>query len=143
MKQMLLCTDEKIKEWAHTFLRVIFGVLLIPNGWDMLTHFPSYAATFSDPLGIGPKISLTLVILVQLVCSALVAIGFFTRLNAVPIIITFLVAVFIAHAKDPYVVKQTALLYLVLSIYFAIAGPGLYSIDNLMLRSRHKRSSAL
>ncbi|WP_207515425.1 DoxX family protein [Longitalea luteola] len=142
MKRILLSTDEKIKEWAHTFLRMMFGVLLIPNGWDMLTHFSSYAATFADPLGIGSTTSLTLVILAQLVCSASVAIGFFTRLNAVPIIIAFLVAAFLVHAKDPYPVKQPALLYLVLSIYFAIAGPGLYSVDNLMLRSRNKQSSA-
>lgn len=139
MKRILF-KEERTREWAHAFLRIMFGVLLLPNGWDMLVNFSTYAASFTDPLGIGARASLTLVILSELLCSALVAIGLFTRLNAIPIIITFLVAAFIAHAKDPYTVKQTALLYVVLSTYFAIAGGGRYSVDHIIFSSGYKRT---
>jgi putative oxidoreductase len=130
MNKVLFSPDEKTKELGHLLLRVIFGLFLMYNGWGKLVHFSDYATNFLDPFGIGAAASLSLVVFAELVCGLFIVLGFFTRLTTIPVLTTFIVAVFIAHGKDPFDVKQAALLHLFLSVYFIIAGSGYHSLDN-------------
>jgi putative oxidoreductase len=64
----------------------------------------------------------------------LVAAGFLTRLSVIPIFITMAGAYFIAHAKDPFLVKELAFVFMVLCIPVFILGSGRYSIDRWLLK---------
>ena len=64
----------------------------------------------------------------------LLALGLFTRPAAVLIAITMATAGFLAHAEDPFGVKEMAFLYLAIAVLYVLAGAGQYSIDALLRR---------
>ncbi len=96
---------------------------------------------FGDILGIGAKLSFQLVIFAEFFCGLFVLIGFLTRLSLIPIFITMAVAYFIAHANDPFDVKQIAFVYLLLSIPIFILGGGRFSVDKFLFKNNGKAQS--
>ena len=115
-------------------LRVSAGLLMIINhGWGKLERFMSGTAIqFYDFLGIGPQASLGLAIFSELVCAGLVVLGLFHRLATVPLIITFTVAAFGAHAGDPLKDREPSLLFLAIFTTLLFTGPGQYAVDAQM-----------
>ena len=117
------------------FLRVSAGgMMALGHGLPKLLAFSEKAATFSDPLGVGSTMSLTLAIFGELVCSLLVVAGVATRLTALPVVFTMFVAALVVHADDPWSKKEFALLYAVPFIALALLGPGRFSVDGLRAR---------
>ena len=113
-------------------LRVSFGsMMLFSHGLGKLMSFSEKHSMFPDPLGAGSSLSMTLAIGAEVFCSAALILGIATRLAAVPLIITMLVAVLIVHADDPFAKKEFALLYLAPFITLMLTGPGKFSIDEL------------
>lgn len=117
-------------------LRVIFGGFFVYYGSYKVASYHEILPVFTDYIGIGAKLSFHLVIFAELVCGFLVLIGFWTRLAVIPIFIAMFVAYFIAHAKDPFTIKQIALLYLLLSLVVFILGSGKYSVDALLQKRK-------
>lgn len=111
-------------------LRVGTAVLLIyGHGWGKLVNFGERAGRFADPIGLGSELSLALVVFAEVICSALLALGLWTRVAAVPIVIFALVAVFVQHAGDPWPKKELALLFMIPALTLALTGAGLFSLD--------------
>ncbi|RMF01392.1 MAG: DoxX family protein [Bacteroidetes bacterium] len=119
-------------DWALLLLRLTFGGLMIINhGWGkMLKLFGEGPVQFADPLGIGAEPSLWLAVLGEVVCPILLVLGLFTRLAALPALITMLVAAFIVHAGDPFADKEHALLFAIPYAILFLLGPGRYSVDH-------------
>ncbi len=116
-------------------LRIGIGSLLFwGHGLPKLLHFGERAATFANPIGVGPAASFALVVFAEVLCSSFVVIGLATRWAAVPPVIFFLVAFFIQHADDPWNKKELALVYLVPFLTLIFAGAGRYSLDALLSR---------
>lgn len=132
MKKMIFFKNERVKEIGHFLIRIVFGAFLMINGWDKLTNFSSYASDFLDPFGLGSEASLALVVFAEFVCGLFLVLGLLTRISVLPVLITFIIASFVAHAGDGFAVRQTALLYLFLSLYFLLTGSGSYSLDEIM-----------
>jgi len=127
--------QERSAAIALLVLRVGAGAMLIyQHGWGKLTHFGERAGSFADPIGLGPVVSFTLVVFAEVFCSALVALGLFTRLAVVPLLIFFAVAVFVQHVHDPFARKELPLLFACVYTAIALMGPGAYSIDALRRR---------
>lgn len=111
-------------------LRLTFGgVMLVMHGWGKLMSFSERSETFPDPLGIGSSASMILAVGAEVLCAALVAVGFMTRLMVVPLVITMAVAFFIVHGDDPFQRKELAMVYGIAYIAIGLIGPGRYSID--------------
>lgn len=112
-------------------LRLTFGLsMAFAHGWPKLQKLIAGGEIrFMDFLGLGPEISLGLAVFAELFCAILLAVGLFTRLSAIPLIITMFVAVFVAHWGDPYSDMEKGLLFLVPYVCLLLAGPGWYSID--------------
>jgi len=117
-------------------LRVGFGAYMISHGWGkMLMLFRGEADQFGDPLGIGATPSLIGAAGAEVVCAALVLVGFMTRIAAAPVVFTMAVAAFIVHANDPWTMnpsggsKEPALLFLFAFMALILTGPGRLSID--------------
>jgi putative oxidoreductase len=129
---------------GRTSNRVDIGLLLARIGIAllMLTHgLPKMATLFSgDPIqfppvmGMGPELSLGLTVFAEVFCSILILAGFATRLAAVPLIVTMLVAVLVIHASDAFAQKEMALHYIIAYFVLFIAGSGKYSVDYLLQR---------
>lgn len=116
-------------------LRVaVGGMMLVGHGWGKLTNFAAKSATFPDPLGIGPVLSMALATGAEVLCALAVILGFATRWAVVPLMVTMLVAAFIIHAADPWMKKEFALLYFFPFATLFLTGAGRYSLDASLLR---------
>jgi putative oxidoreductase len=115
-------------------LRIGVGVLMMHHGYGKLTHFDEYKGDFMNFIGLGPAISLSLVIFAEFFCSLLIFIGLFTSLATIPLIITMGVAVFMAHDAAIFAKGELATLYLFVYVALMFAGPGKYSLDAVIAR---------
>lgn len=111
-------------------LRIGGAGLLLSHGVPKLQLlFQGGTIEFPDPLGIGPSPTLFLAVFAEFLCAVLVLIGFKTRLAAIPVAITMLVAALVQHAPDPFAQKEKALLFLLIFVCVALLGPGAFSVD--------------
>jgi putative oxidoreductase len=107
------------------------ALLFYGHGLGKVTRFGERLHRFSDPIGLGPEVSFVLVVIAEVVCAALVALGLWTRLAAMPIVIFAIVAVFFQHWGDPFPKKELPLLYGMIALTLAFTGPGTFSLDAL------------
>lgn len=119
---------------ARLLLRLVFGLSMIfGHGWPKLMKLTGDGPVdFGDPIGVGPLPSLFLVIFAEVLCAALLVLGWLTRAVTVPLIITMIVAVFIVHATDPFAQMEESILYLCAYLVIFILGPGRYSLDAVL-----------
>ena len=113
-------------------IRVTFGLtMIIGHGMGKLDKLMSGGEIkFMDFLGLGPEISLGLVVFAEFFCSILLIVGAFTRLATIPLIITMLVAVFMIHFNDPFAKQEKAIMYLIPYVVLLLSGAGKYSVDD-------------
>ncbi len=119
--------------FAMLLLRVFAGLAIAFNhGYGKLTGYNQILAKgFMDPFHIGASASLSLVIFAEFFCGILVALGLLTRLACIPLIITMIVAFFIAH-NGSFKEGEMAGLYLVAFTTILLVGPGKASVDRLI-----------
>jgi putative oxidoreductase len=123
---------------ALLILRVVVAAFMLTHGLPKLMNMMSGNSKFGDPIGLGKDVSLGLTVFAEFVCAILLLLGLATRLALIPLIITMLVAAFVAHGGDPFGKKEMALLYLVIFIALLITGPGKYSIDEAIGGKRRR-----
>lgn len=102
---------------------------MLTHGIPKLLNLFSGNFEFPDPIGIGATASLILAVFGEVVFPILIIIGYKTRLAAIPVIITMLIAAFVYHANDPFGIQEKSLMYLAAFLSIAILGAGKYSID--------------
>ena len=130
MRRVLQRYEKPLQAAGLLCLRVgLGGMMLGLHGWGKFASFPEGAAGFPDPLGIGSAATLTLAVFTEVFCSVFVILGLGTRLAAVPLLITMLVAGFIHHADDPFSIREKALLYGIGFLVLVFTGPGPWSVD--------------
>jgi putative oxidoreductase len=117
-------------------LRIGVSCLMLTHGLPKLQKVLSGNFAFGDPLGLGSGVSLTLAALAEVGGSLLILVGAATRLAVLPLIVTMLVAAFVAHADDPFGKKELPLLYLFSYSLLLLAGAGKYSVDGLLSQRR-------
>jgi putative oxidoreductase len=113
-------------------LRIWLGLtMLLNHGRGKLMGFGQMSGSFSDPLGVGPTTSLSLAIFAEVVCGALLAMGFLTRFAALVLVILVGVAFFLVHGRALSGPNSGELAFVYMAGFFAIflAGPGRFSID--------------
>ncbi len=118
---------------ALLFLRISFGLMMMVHGWQKLSKFSQLSEVFPDPFGMGSTLSLSAAIFAELGCSALLILGLGTRFALIPLVITMLVAIFVAHGADPWSKKELAVAYLAVYATLLASGPGRYSADHAIL----------
>jgi putative oxidoreductase len=117
---------------ALLVLRLWFGgSLLLLHGWDKVMNFSNYRPKFIDLFGIGQGPSLGLAVFGELVCSALLVLGLFTRVAALGTGITMGVAFWIAHGHRLTGEQSGEMPFMYLGVFLAlfIAGAGKFSVD--------------
>lgn len=116
------------------FIRLVFGFHLLYYSWgDVINFTIGDNAEFLESLSIPfPSVMSWLYILTQFFGGIFIILGFKTRLIAIPLTITFLVAFFLVHASDPYKDAYPALQMLAVSLFFLFNGSGKISIDNIL-----------
>jgi putative oxidoreductase len=118
-------------------MRLALGLMMVfGHGLPKMQKFAELSETFPDPLGVGSQPSLILTLVAELLCSALIVIGMFTRTAALVLAFTMVVAAFMVHGDAPLFIgpgiesaKEPALLYALPMIALLFTGAGKYSAD--------------
>lgn len=120
-------------DFALLLLRLASGGFMLSHGiGKFFKLFGDEPIQFADPLGVGVTASLGFTVFAEVFCALFLMIGLATRLSAIPLIITMLVAAFIVHANDGFGKQELPLLYAVVYIVIALAGSGKWSLDNMI-----------
>ncbi len=139
VNQMLrsIATKPFLSDFGILILRVITGSLLIHHGYEKLANIENFADAFVRPLHLPFPILLSYIAAFsEVIGSWLLITGFLTRFGALAIMGTISVAIY--HA----IITAVFNIYLLelLGLYFAAAiailamGPGLFAIDELIVR---------
>lgn len=119
---------------AGLCLRLGLGVAMIPHGYEKLMHFNEQKADFLNLFGLGSPVSLALALGAEFFCSILLMLGLLTRLVLIPLIVTALVIVCMAHEGDIVGDGSTGFLFLVGYTTSLLLGAGDYSLDALIAK---------
>jgi putative oxidoreductase len=122
----------KLQDLGLLAIRLLSGGMMLTHGipkFDRL--FGEGPVKFADPFGLGPEISLGMVLFAEVGCSLLVMLGFKTRWATLPLLFTMLMASFYAHAADPFSDKELSLLFFTLFLSILISGGGRFSLDHI------------
>jgi putative oxidoreductase len=132
---------------SEALLRVVVGLALVPHGLRMtFGFFPntglpvrnlSMLAEQLDRTGWRPgRLWAPLISITQLVCGPMLALGLFTRIAAVPIVLFLLVSNVERWRVGGYFWNRLGLEYTLMwtvaAFYFLVHGGSLYSIDTLL-----------
>lgn len=118
---------------ALLIIRLAFGGMMLTHGIPKLGMLLSGEPVQFLPLfGLSAGLSLTLAAAAEAGGAILLIAGFGTRLAAIPMAFTMLIAAFVVHANDPLATKELAILYLVAFTSLIFAGSGRFSIDRFI-----------
>lgn len=131
---------------ALLILRVVLGVIFIAHGAQKLFVFglPGVTAGFTQ-MGIPmPGVTAPLVAIVEFSAGLAVLFGLLTRLAAVGLGVDMLGAIVLVHAKNGFFLPngaEFALACFTIAASIVIAGPGAWSLDALIGKSRSASSA--
>lgn len=119
-------------EVVMLLIRVVAGVAMAMHGWGKIQN----PMAWMGPDAAVPGVFQFLAAFSEFAGGLALALGLLTRLSALGIAITMLVAA-LFHAvvlKDPFIAKgggsyELATLYLLLNVFFVVQGPGRFSLD--------------
>lgn len=122
---------------GRLFLRLFVGVMLMQFGIRQWAGFEEASSLFPSVLGMSPEAELTVLVVIEIVCSFFIMIGFCTRLMVLPPFISMIVAecwLFSQTSEAGFLMSWGNPVYvpmLFLGIYFFIllVGPGKISAD--------------
>lgn len=99
--QKIICRQAVLSGLAPLLLRLILAPVLIQAGWNKFIHFADTVAWFGNSdWGLGlplPWLLASLAIAAELIGGVMLLLGLLTRLVAIPLLVTMLVAIFAVH----------------------------------------------
>lgn len=117
-------------------LRIGTAGIMIPHGWSKLMMFVNgKASEFADPIGIGAIPSLALSGGAELLGSALIIIGLFTRQASAILAVNMAVATVFAYQNFPDNAEFAALFF-VAALAITFTGAGKYSFDGFLKKNK-------
>jgi putative oxidoreductase len=126
------------------FARIVVGWVFLWSGWGKLNALDRITQNFVE-WGIAfPHILTPFVSGVEFFGGLLLLLGLFTRIAAVPLVVTMVVAILSAKLADVDSLETLLgfeeVAYMALFGWLAVAGPGPISLDWLLQRWREKQA---
>jgi putative oxidoreductase len=126
-------------QWLPGLLsRLTIGGIFIPTGWGKLHHLDKVAEFFAS-LGIpAPHLQAPFVAGVEFGGGILILLGLFTRIAAIPLIGTMVVAIVTAKIHDVHELGDffslSEYLLIVVLLWLVVKGAGAVSLDRVLCR---------
>ena len=134
----LLTRCHKFAWLGPLLMRIFFGYFWLETGWTKLQGIEGFTARFVQ-WGIPfPAFSAQVSAWTELIGGALIMVGLFTRLTALPMIINMAVAIVLVvlpevHSFNEFI-ELNEFLYTLIFFWLLVAGPGQVSLDALIKR---------
>jgi putative oxidoreductase len=141
----LRATGDKLKFMGPTLARLTVGLVFIGTGWGKLHSLGDVTEFFTSLHIPAPGFNARLTACTEFFGGLLILLGLGTRLVALPLAFTMVVAILTAKRAD--IDGLTTLVgfdewgYLVFFIWLAVAGAGPLSVDALVWRFRGRAST--
>ncbi|MFT7157917.1 MAG: putative oxidoreductase [Parvicella sp.] len=130
---LLQSSKDKGSGLGFLMLRIGTSTLMVYlHGWPKLKNYSEGQNSLPELIGLGSESGLLLAIFAEVICSFLLALGLLTRLVVIPLSFTMVVAAFVFNADQALIVKEKAILYLIVYLFLLVTGAGKYSIDHLL-----------
>jgi putative oxidoreductase len=151
MQKLLVHRDKAVEKlnavsWlGPALLRLTLGVVFMGTGWGKLHSLDKVTDFFTELHLPAPHFQAVLVASTEFFGGLCILIGLVTRLAAIPLAITMIVAILTAK-RDDIDGLQTLLgfeewSYLVMYLSLIVLGPGKLSVDHLLARRLSRRAS--
>src|SRR3954463_1108927 len=99
-RTQFLSTADRVAFLGPALARLTLGVVFIGTGWGKLHSLDKVTGFFTE-LGIpAPGFNAVLAATAEFVCGSLLLIGLLSRLAAIPLIVTMIVAILTAKRAD-------------------------------------------
>jgi putative oxidoreductase len=136
-------SNQTVVNTALLILRIGIACFMLTHGWPKLMKLLAGGEIqFLDPFGLGATASFVLAIFAEVLCSFLLLLGLATRWATIPLIITMLVAIFVAHAADGFQKQELPGHYVLVYLFLLLVGPGKYSLDYFIGRKLSRKYRA-
>jgi putative oxidoreductase len=138
VRERTLAAARKASWLPPLLIRLCLAAVFIPSGWGKL-HDLQKVTDFFTELGIPwPHLNAVVVAFSEFVCGGLLLLGAFSRLAAIPLIVSMTIAILTARRGDVHGVADLfaldELIYMALAIAILVLGAGAVSADGLLAR---------
>jgi putative oxidoreductase len=152
MKPLLVLADRilavvKKLDWlALLVARLTVGILFVSTGWGKVNNLGKITQYFTE-LGIPmPAFNATLASFTELIGGSLLVLGLASRLAAIPLVVTMVVAILTAKRDEihglPDLFGEVEWTYLVILLVIITLGPGKAALDTLVASRVASRAKA-
>lgn len=138
---MKLQNNKSVAEWGLVVLRVVVGLVFLIHGGQKLFMFGfGGTAGFLGSIGVPlPMVAAIVVIAVEFLGGLALILGFWTRYVSALLAVNMLVALITVHWPAGFFVSnggyEFVLTLLAASAFFALTGPGSWSLDARLLKT--------
>ena len=132
--------ETKLGALPPALARLTVGYEFMTTGWGKLHNLEKVTEFFTSLSIPAPAFHATFVSCIEFGCGVLILLGLLTRVAALPLIGTMVVALLTALAPDiegfSGLVGTVEFTYIALLVWLAVRGAGPVSIDHLITRER-------
>ena len=124
---------------SRLFLRLFTGIMFLQLCIRQMLNFDEIVHTFNGFLGMSPEASVTLLVIVELVCAVFIMLGFLTRLAVLFPLGLMLVAEDVIWSSQTAATSQLfnfqpgyPVMFIGIFVFMLLAGPGKISLDYII-----------
>lgn len=124
---------------SRLFLRLFTGIMFLQLCIRQMLNFDQIVPHFSGFLGLSPEMSMTMLVVIELLCAVCIMLGFLTRLAVLfPLVLMLFV-------ENDFFSSQTAVtdqmfnfgpgypvMFIGIFVFILLAGPGKISLDYII-----------
>lgn len=127
-----------VPDLGPLLLRLTLGIVFISSGWGKLNDLDKVTEFFTELGIVAPKLNAVVVACTECFGGVAVLFGLATRLSALPLAFTMVVALVTVLLPDSAsvveLVASSEFAYLVMFLSLVTTGPGRWSVDHIVLR---------
>ena len=138
LRDLAVAQAEKLRSVALLLGRLAIGLIFMSTGWGKVHSIPKVTEFFESLHIPMPGLNAIVASYTELLCGTALVLGVMTRLAALPLVITMIVAIVTAKRGDIHgffdLVAFDEFTYIIVLLMIAILGPGGIAIDHVLAK---------